>query len=253
MWLSRFLYNLILGAEAFALVPFAVAFSRRRYLPYEFRPIFYYTIFLLFIWQLGWYGRVYLHNNVFCFHLTTILQISFLSLAYYRLIPHKFFRIFLKITYYLFLLIALTDALYLHGFMTDANLYARVLGNLLVVSFALFHIFLLTNQIELPVEKRPEFLLAVAVIFYYSIPLISNFINSYLENHAYENSLKSLNYITTLPFVLSSWVAMTLLSFMFMRFPLDYSPREALPEWLRWRRKRPARWGATPVVEHLGE
>lgn len=232
------LYSFTLGAEAFALAPFAVALSRRRHIPYGFRPVFYYTIGLIAIWQLGWYGRVYLHNNLFCFHLTTVLQISFLSLAYYRLIPRPAFRTTVKILYSLFLLIALADAVYWHGLMTAQNLYARSFGNLMVIGFALYHILLLTNQVHLTIEKRPEFLLAVAVIFYYSTPLIINFIQDYVT---YRYPAMSLRVLTLIPFVVSAWITMTLLALMFTRFELDHSPREALPKWLRWPRKRRAR------------
>ena len=122
--------------------------------------------------------------------------------------------------------------------MSDTNIYARLFGNFVVISYALYNIFILTNETQLPIEKRPEFLLAVAVIFYYSTPFVSTLIQSYLQERTRP---EYLDYLALLPFVLSSWISMTLLSFMFMRFPLDYSPREALPEWLRWRRKRPTR------------
>jgi len=241
-WWARILHSLTLGAEAFALAPFATALIRRRHIPYGFRPIYYYTISLLAIWQLGWYGRVFLHNNLFCFHLTTLFQVSFLSLAYYQLIPRQAFRVATAILYGLFLLLALADAFYFHPFMTATNLYARSFGNLLLIGYALYHILLLTNQLHPAIEKRPEFLLAVAVIFYYSTPLVVTFIQAYLNGGQYPDSFV---YLTLLPFVLSAWVTMTLLSLMFTRFELNYSPREALPAWLRRWRKRPTR----PVAE----
>lgn len=249
LW-TRFLHSLILGAEAFALVPFAVALSRRRHIPDDFRPVFYYAVGLLAIWQLGWYGRVYLHNNLFCFHLTTVFQFSFLSLAYYRLIPRPTFRVVVRVCYGLFLLIALADALYFHKFMAANNLYARSFGNVLLIGYALYHILLLTNQVQPAIERRPEFLLAVAVIFYYSVPLLVTTLQDYFTQNYLRRGYPYSDlfiHLTLLPFVLSAWIAMTLLSFMFLCFPLDCAPREALPAWLRWRRKRPARRPEQPA------
>ena len=240
-WWLRILYGFILGAEVFSLAPFAVALSRRQHIPYAFKPLFYFVLFQIINWQISWYGKVYLHNNLFCFHLATFFQITLLSVTYYRLIPQRIFRVAVWVFYVIFVFIALIDAVYFHYLMSDTNIYARSFGNFVVISYALYNIFILTNETQLPIEKRPEFLLAVAVIFYYSTPFVSTLIQSYLQGRTRP---EYLDYLALLPFVLSSWISMTLLSFMFMRFPLDHSPREALPEWLRWRRKRPVRLSA---------
>ena len=232
-WWDTLLYAMALGAEAFALVPFATALPRLRHIPHTFRPVFYYTIGLLGIWYLGRYGRLYLHNNIFCFHLTSILEISFLSQVYYRLIPKPIFRRILQVGYVLFLCIAFGDAVFWHGFMKGVNIYARTFGNLMVLTYALYYILILTEENVPVIEKRPDFLFSISVIVFYSVPLIVAIINSYLEEY------KAFDFIflNMIPFILSAGVAAMFQALMFARFPLDRSPRQALPTWLHWRRQ----------------
>lgn len=232
-WWDILLYGIVLGAEAFALVPLAVALPRLRHIPYAFRPMLYYVIGLLFIWYVGRYGRVYLHNNIFCFHLTSVLEIGFLSQAFYRLIPKPTFRRIVPIAYFIFLCFALADAVFWHGLMKEVNIYARTFGNLLVITYSLYYILLLTEESVPAIEKRPEFLLSVSVLIFYSAPLIMAIILLYLWRYR----VTQFDFISQIPFILSAGVAAMFQALMFARFPLDRPPRQALPTWLRWRRR----------------
>jgi len=230
-WWDTLLYAMALGAEAFAFVPLAVALPRLRHIPYAFRPMIFYTIGLLFIWYLGRYGRVYLHNNIFCFHLTSVLEIGFLSQTFYRLVPHPTFRRIVQIGYVIFLGFAFADAVFWHGFMQETNIYARSFGNLLVIVYALYYILLLTEQAVPAIEKRPDFLLCVSVLIFYSMPLLVTILLLYLERY----KVYQFDFISLTPFILSAGVAAMFQALMFARFPLDRPPRQALPTWLRWR------------------
>lgn len=233
-WWDTLLYALALGAEAFALVPFAVALPRLRHIPYAFRPVLFYILGLLGVWYLGRYGRVYLHNNIFCFHLTSVLEVSFLSQAFYRLIPQQAFRRFVQVGYVLFLGVALADAFFWHGLMRETNIYARSFGNLLLIAYSLYFILLLTEEAVPAIEKRPEFLLSVSVLVFYSIPLIVTITLFYLRRY----KATEFDFISLIPFILAAGVAAMLQALMFARFPLMRPPRQALPRWLRWQPRR---------------
>ncbi|QNE40279.1 hypothetical protein F1C16_12260 [Hymenobacter sp. NBH84] len=180
---------------------------------------------------MGRYGRVYLHNNIFCFHLTSILEIGFLSQAFYRLIPQPAFRRIVQIGYIIFLCIAFADAMFWHGLMKETNIYARTFGNLLVITYSLYYILLLTEEAVPDIEKRPEFLLSISVLIFYSAPLVMAIIVLYVQRY----NIDQFDFVIQIPFILSAGVAAMFQALMFARFPLDRSPRQALPEWLRWR------------------
>ncbi|MBW3129083.1 hypothetical protein [Hymenobacter profundi] len=101
----------------------------------------------------------------------------------------------------------------------------------MVLTYALYYILILTEEHVPVIEKRPDFLLSISVIVFYSVPLIVAIINSYLEQYKAFDFL----FLNMIPFILSAGVAAMFQALMFARFPLDRPPRQALPEWLRWR------------------
>ncbi|GGG34532.1 hypothetical protein [Hymenobacter glacieicola] len=251
-WASLHVLNRAL--EAAPLVPFACAWVRRHQLPYALRPVYYYVGLKAFFYFLDAFSRLVLHNNVYLYHLATIVLVGLLAQAYWRLEPQRFRRL-VPVGLCLFGVVALLDATVLNGLFTDVNTYSQAFGCALLLMLALLHVVGLTRgTTQQALEALPEFFLSVAVLVYCSSSIVSYVAINIIYHSGYDvPTLIRLDTLISSPDMVLMSVHMGLLAWMFCFFPLSVLPRQALPAWLHYSRwhQRPYRLLGRPLATLL--
>jgi hypothetical protein len=221
--------------EAAPLVPFACAWVRRHHIPYALKPVYYYVGIKAFLYFLDTFSRLVFRNNVYIYHLTTVLLVGLLALTYYRLLPLRF-KPLIKAGLLLFALVAVLDAWLLNGLFTDVNSYSQAFGCALLVLLAILHVIYLTNTAsEQALENQPEFFLSVAVLAYCSCSIVSYVAINLVYHMGYDRAtIIRLDTLISGPETFLMAVQMGLLAWMFRFFPLSISPTHALPLWLHY-------------------
>jgi hypothetical protein len=250
-WAQLLLVNRVLDAAP--LLPFATAWLRRRHIPYEFKPVYYYVAAEAFLYFLGRLSRITVHNDIYIYHLTTVGLVFFLAATYNRLLAPGLIRRALPLGLALFALIVLLDAAYLNGLFTHLNSYSHAFGCVLLITLAMHHVAYLTASFfATPLEKQPTFILSVAVLLYCSSSSITYVAINIVYSYGYDTlTNQRLDRLASFPDTLMFAVAMALLAWMFAFFPLSTPPRRALPDWLhysRWR-QRPLRLLHQPLTK----
>ena len=238
-WAQLLLVNRVL--EVAPLMAFAAAWVRRRHIPYEFKPIYYYVGGESIIWFLDRISRITIHNNIYLYHLSTILMVVFLTQAYHRLLPDSRVRRAIWPSLSLFLVVALLDATWLSGLFTLINSYSNSFGCVILLVLAMVHVASLTLHAPFtPFEKQPAFFLDVSVLLYCSCSVINSAAYVIIYRSGYDlNTRLRMDRLFSFPDILTFAVAMGLLTWMFCFYPLSTDPRQALPKWLHYSRWRP--------------
>lgn len=226
--------------EAAPLLPFACGWVRRTQLPYAFRPVYYYVGARAFLYFLDAFSRLVFHNNVYLYHLSTVLLVVLLTLAYRRLLPHRL-RQLVPLGLWGFGIIAILDATVLNGLLTDVNSYSQAFGCALLIMLAILHVTYLTRTPGEPaLEDQPEFFMSAAVLVYCSCSIVSYVAINVVYHMNYDTAtIIRLDTLISSPDTLLMAVQMGLLAWMFRFFPLSVQPRQALPAWLHYSRWHP--------------
>ncbi|QIL77348.1 hypothetical protein [Hymenobacter sp. HDW8] len=252
-WARLHLVNRVL--EAAPLLPFAVAFLRRRNIPYKLKPVYYYIGAEAFFFFLDRISRLTIRNNIYIYHLGTLLFVFFLAQTYRRLLPPGRVRAAIPISLVFFSVVAFLDATFLSGFFTLLNANSHSFGCTILIVLALVHISHLINSSPYTaLEKQPDFFLSVAVLMYSSCSIISFIAVKTIYSSDYDRlTTLYLDRLFTTPDVLLFAIAMALLAWMFTFYPLSTPPRRALPKWLHYSswRPRPFRLLYQPLMEQL--
>jgi hypothetical protein len=226
--------------EAAPLVPFACAWVRRHHIPYAFRPVYYFVGLKVVLYILNILSRSVFHNDVYLYHLATIVLVVLLAQAYRRLLSERYRkRILLGVL--LFGVVAILDAAWLDGLFTDVNSYSQAAGCTLLVLLAILQVTYLTSAAhEQPLEKQPEFFLSLAVLAYCSCSVVSYLAINIVYNMGYSiDTMVLFDIIITSPDMVLMAIQMGLLAHLFCFFPLTTPPMRALPLWLHYSRWHP--------------
>ncbi|TGD82597.1 hypothetical protein [Hymenobacter wooponensis] len=226
--------------EAAPLLPFACAWVRRKHIPYAFQPVYYFVGFKVLLYFLNALSRFAFHNDVYLYHLATVVLVVTLAQAYRRLLSERYHTLIL-VGVSLFGIVAVLDAVWLDGLFTDVNSYSQAAGCALLVLLAILQVTRLTSIIhEQPLEKRPEFFLSLAVLAYCSCSVVSYLAINIVYNMDYSiDTMVRFDRIITSPDMVLVAIQMGLLARMFCFFPLDAPPMRALPAWLHYSRWQP--------------
>ncbi|GAB2468985.1 hypothetical protein GCM10011375_29500 [Hymenobacter qilianensis] len=239
-WVVVHLINRVL--EAAPILPFACACLRRQHIPYRFRLVFYYVAAKVVLFPMDTLSRITIRNNVYLFHLSTVLMVVLLAGTYQRLLPAGRVHQLIRLSIGMFLVVALLDATVLNGFITDVNSYAQALGCTILVTLALLHVVYLTRSSPFELEKQPEFFFSVAILVYCSCSVVTYAAINIIYSAEYYDvaTIIRLDTLLSSPDTFLAAVHMALFAWMFRFFPISVSARAALPRWLHyssWRRR----------------
>jgi hypothetical protein len=241
--------------ESAPLLAFAAAWLRRRHIPYELKPTYYYVGAEAFLYFLDRISRITIHNNIYIYHLGTILLVFFLAQTYRRLLPHSRVRAAIPISLFVFSVVAILDATILSGLFIGLNTYSHSFGCTILIVLALVHVSHLVNSSpHMGLEKQPKFFLSVAILIYCSCSIISFVAVKLVYASDYDTLTKRyLDRLFTTPDVFLFAVAMALLAWMFSFYPLSTNPRRALPRWIHYSswQPRPFRLLYQPLTEQM--
>ncbi|MBX0290478.1 hypothetical protein K3G63_08520 [Hymenobacter sp. HSC-4F20] len=230
--------------EAAPLVPLACAWVRRYHIPPAFRAVYYFVGAKSLLYFLDTCSRLVFRNNVYVYHLATVVLVSCLVRTYWQLLPARVRPLMLG-GLALFIGVALLDASYLNGLFTDVNTYSQALGCVLLLVVAIFHVLHLTRSRTPgpPLEQQPEFFLSASVLVYCSSSVVSYVAINSIYHAGYDAAtLVRLDILLSAPDMLLMAVQMGLLAWMFQFFPLSVVPRRALPRWLHYSTWHPRRY-----------
>lgn len=242
--------------EAAPLLTFGTAWVRRQHIPYALRPVYYYVGAEALLWFIDRISRITIHNNIYLYHLATVLMVFFLTQTYRRLLPLGRMQTVISLSLSLFFIVAVLDAAWLGGLFTNVNRYSHTFGSAILISLAMIHVARLTVQSPLvSLERQPDFFLSIAVLAYCSCSLIT-YIGTYIAYHSgYDLATRlRLNTLVNVPDTFLFAIAMALLAWMFSFFPLSTNPRRALPRWLHYSswQQRPFRFLYQPPSQLAG-
>jgi hypothetical protein len=241
--------------ESAPLLAFAAAWLRRRHIPYEFKPIYYYVGVEAFFYFLDRLSRITVHNNMYLYHLGTVVLVFFFTQTYSRILPPSRIRSAIPIGLTLFYTVAFLDAAFLDGLFTMTNRYSHPVGCAVLLILAMVHIAHLTTDSRYDLlNKEPGFFLSLAVLIYCSCSFITHVGVTILYSSGFDaKTILMLDYIFETPDVVLLAVAMALLAWMFSFYPLSTNPRRALPKWLHYSswHPRPFRLLHQPFTEQL--
>jgi hypothetical protein len=241
--------------ESAPLLAFAAAWLRRRHIPYEFKPIYYYVAVEAFFYFLDRLSRITVHNNMYLYHLGTVVLVVFFSRTYNRILPSGRVRSAIPVCSILFYIVAFLDATFLDGLFTMTNKYSHPVGCTVLLILAMVHIAHLTTDTRYDIlNKEPGFFLSLAVLIYCSCSFITHVGNVIVYSSGYDaKTILTLDYIFETPDVVLLAVAMALLAWMFSFYPLSTNPRRALPKCLHYSswHPRPFRLLYRPLTEQL--
>lgn len=231
--------------EAAPLIPFTTAWVRRRHIPYEFKPVYYYVAAEAFLYFLDRLSRITIHTNVYIYHLSTGLLVFLLAQAYYRMLAPGCIKRAIPFSLGLFSIVAFLDAFLLNGLFSTSefiNNYSHAFGCVILIALAMTHVaYLTSSSFPTPLEEQPAFILSVATLVYCSSSVITHIAINIVYSSGYDKPTRlHLDSLVSVPDTLLSAVAMALLAWMFTFFPLSTPPRQALPKWLhysRWRQR----------------
>ncbi|QJX47946.1 hypothetical protein HMJ29_13755 [Hymenobacter taeanensis] len=221
--------------EAAPLIPFACAWVRRHHIPYVLRPVYYFVGIKSVLYFLNILSRFAFRNDVYLYHLATVVLVVLLAQTYRRLLPERFNK-HIILGVWAFAAVAVLDAVWLDGLFKDVNAYSQATGCTLLVLLAILHITHITSAVhEQPLEKQPEFFLSLAVLAYCSCSVVSYLALSIVYNMGYSTTTTiRLDRIITSPEMVLLATQMGLLAWMFCFFPLNVAPTQALPRWLHY-------------------
>lgn len=251
-WVALHLLNRVL--EAAPILPFACACLRRQDIPYRFRLVFYYVAAKVVLFPMDTLSRITIRNNIYLFHLSTVLMVVLLAGTYQRLLPAGRGQRLIRVSLAVFLLVAALDATLLNGLLTDVNSYAHALGCFMLVTLALMHVVYLTRSAPFELEKQPEFFFSVGILVYCSCSVVTYAAINVIYSTDYDvATIIRLDTLLSSPDTFLAAVQMGLFAWMFRFSPLSVVPRAALPRWLdysSWRR-RPYRLLGQPLTALL--
>ncbi|WP_055562175.1 hypothetical protein [Hymenobacter sp. AT01-02] len=229
------LHMLNRALEAAPILPFACAWVRREHIPSVFRPVYYYVGAKVFLYALAIVSRTVFRNDIYLFHLATVLLVVLLAYTYGQLLPKRWQRP-VQVAVALFLGVAVLDASALNGLFTDVNTYSQTFGCALLILLAILHIVTLTqNATDRALESQPSFFLSVGVIVYCSCSVVSYVAVNIIYHAGYDMATgKRLDTLFSSPDTFLMAVQMALFAWMFCFFQLNASPLRALPTWLHY-------------------
>jgi hypothetical protein len=233
-WVALHLINRVL--EYAPVLPFACACLRRRHIPYTLRLVFYYVAAKAVLFPLDTLSRITIYNNVYLFHLNTLLMVLLLVGTYQRLLPSSGpVQRLIRIGIGLYLLVALLDAVWLNGLFTDVNSYAQALACTMLVTLALMHVVYLTRSSPFELERQPEFFFSVGNLIYCSCSVVTYVAINIIYSSGYDVATNiRLDTLLSSPDTFLAAVQMSLFAWMFRFFPISVPARRALPRWLHY-------------------
>ncbi|QIL74760.1 hypothetical protein [Hymenobacter sp. HDW8] len=232
-WVVVHVMNRVL--EAAPIVPFASACLRRQHIPYRFRLVFYYVAAKVVLFPMDTISRISIRNNIYLFHLSTVLMVVLLAGTYQRLLPAGRVQQIIRLCIGVFLGVALLDATFFNGLLTDVNSYAQALGCTILVTLAIIHVVYLTRSSPFELEKQPEFFFSVGILVYCSCSVVTYGAINVIYSADYDVATTiRLDTLLSSPDTFLAAVQMGLFAWMFRFFPISVPARRALPRWLHY-------------------
>ncbi len=231
---------LIKIGESASLIVLGVMWGRKTNLGLVFRPLLGYLLCDISINIIGVYARRVLHNNIFTFHLSTLCDVTWLTLIFIYLASDKT-KPWLKLGWLFFMISAVVSAAWVDGLSVNMNVLSRTVGNSFLVFMAFRQLSqMVSREYLLPPTESPVFIFCITVTIYYSSSLLV-FIGQDLPRYGWHVSTDTAIdtvYFTRLftsfyPFLRA--IEFGLLLHLITLFPLGVTPRRALPRWLRFR------------------
>ncbi|MBT9395290.1 hypothetical protein KLP40_19140 [Hymenobacter sp. NST-14] len=217
-----------------------IIWGRKINFGFIFRPLLTYLVCDAALYILDAIARKIFHNNIFNFHLSTFLDVTWLTLIFIHLASEKAKKL-LKISWLMFFFSAVASALWIDGLTANMNTLSRMVGNSFLVFMAFRQLTQMVHREHLlPPAESPAFILCIAVAIYYSSSLLV-FIGQDLPRYGWlsgsENNFSEQYIVRTLlefyPFLRA--IQFGLLLHLITLFPMGITPRHALPRWLRFR------------------
>ncbi|MBC6700016.1 hypothetical protein [Hymenobacter sp. BT190] len=239
--LNDIIYLMGRTLEAASILPFMTGYIRRTHIPEPYRVIYYYVGIKVGLYVLDIISRATVRNNIYIFHITTVTSVVVFGYFYARCTNSDTIKKVIKMLILVFLIIAVIDAVFLNKIFINVNSYSQGFGSLILVSAAMYHIFIL-SQSELLLDKQPGFFFSIAVLLYFSYSIVTYVVSNIIYNSGYDKATTiQLDRLISAPDALLYAVHMGLLAWMFSFFPLCVNPRQALPYWLHYSRwKKPS-------------
>jgi hypothetical protein len=232
-WVALHQINRVL--EAAPLLPFACACLRRQHIPYKLRLVFYYVAAKTVLFPMDTLSRITIRNNVYLFHLSTVLMVLLLVGTYQRLLPSGSIQRLIRIGIGVYLLVALLDAVWLNGLFKDVNSYAQALACTMLVTLSIIHVVYLTRSSPFELERQPEFFFSVGILIYCSCSVVTYVAINIIYSSGYDVATNiRLDTLLSSPDTFLAAVQMGLFAWMFRFFPISVPARQALPRWLHY-------------------
>jgi hypothetical protein len=162
------------------LFPFLLGLLRFKTLSLELRVLFLLVCIMLATDLALHLLDFYRINNLFLFHLYTLLEFSLLSYLYYLFIPQPVFRQIILVIGFLFLLLSLADAFYLED-LDVLNTVSTTAEALIMMTYALYYFYsMLKNLAYSNLLSLPSFWINTAVLVYFSGGLFLFIFSNYM-------------------------------------------------------------------------
>jgi hypothetical protein len=226
--------------EAAPLLPFIVGYLRRVHLLRPYGLVYYYVGAKYLFYILDVFSRSVFRNNVYIFHLSTVVAVVAFARIYYALIDSEVVKSKIISALGIFIVVAVADALFLNKLFIDINSYSQACGGTILITLSLLHILQLSRNEQL-LEHQPAFFISIAVLLYSAYSIVTYVASNVIYHAGYDKATTiRLDTLISAPDALLYAVHMGLLAWMFSFFPLCINPRQALPYWLhysRWRQR----------------
>ncbi|WP_188815241.1 hypothetical protein [Hymenobacter cavernae] len=223
-------------AELYFIVPLAAASLRKDNLPLPSRLVYWFLCALVISYILRRAATLVLHNNLFSYHLFTVIELFFISEVYYHLLPSRRIRLGIRSGQILFIPIAIADATLSGGLVARINTYANTYAGTILVALSILHLFNLADSASKDLRTNPYFIFSAATLLNSTLSTAIH-TSSYFSDFSRTNLFQRL--IEAFPFINALY--MGLLTYMFSLFKLAVDPRDALPWWLHFVARRRVR------------
>ena len=195
------------------LLPIIVGLIKKAYTFKLIQLIFYLLICYVVIESIGGYYSYYRLNNLFIYFIGTLVEFTFLSVFYYRVLSSKKIKIIIPIGYVLFIASLVLD--YKNNHLLYLNTFSLSMESLLITLYALVSFYEILMNADQDIFANPIFWINSAFLIYNSGNLLVFIFNNYLyqKGHAHPkiwmiNSI--LNIIYNIPISIGFWTTKTI-------------------------------------------
>jgi len=216
-------------AELYLIVPLAAASLRKNNLPLPSCLVYWFLCSLSISYILRRVATLVLHNNIFFYHLFTVIELFFISEVYYHLLPSRRIRLGIRSGQILFIPIAIGDATLSGRLVARLNTYANTYAGTMLVALSILHLFNLADSLSKDLRTNPYFIFSIATLLNSTLSTAihtSSYFFDFSENDLFYRMIEAF------PFINALYIG--LLTYMFSLFKLAVDPRNALPWWLHF-------------------